>query len=132
MLILSVDSYLLEVKKLNTVKKLLKLRFLDNFLRQKGRNATKKIAMSLINLELLHLVQLNIILKWVHPFHWKQPPKPLYAVKISEKSDFQATYLKQKWRSATKTNEVTVKNLTWSYLAQLHIFWKLVHASHWK
>ena len=62
----SLDSYFLEVKTVKTVKtvkKLLKLRFLDYFLTQMGRNATKKIGMSLINLELLHLVQLHIIWK---------------------------------------------------------------------
>ena len=36
--------------------------------------------MSLINLELLHLVQLHIIWMWVHLFHWKQPLKPLYDI----------------------------------------------------
>ena len=59
----SLDSYFLEVKKIKTVKKILKLRFLDKFLRQKGINATKKTGMSLIHLELLHFVQLPIIRK---------------------------------------------------------------------
>ena len=44
---------------------------------KKGRNATKKIGMPLINLDLLQLVQLHMIWKWVQPFHWKQSPKPL-------------------------------------------------------
>ena len=42
-------------------------------------------------------------------------------------SIFKVFFLNQKRRSATKNNEMSLMNLTLLYLAQLHIFWKLVH-----
>ena len=42
MLIPSVDSYFLEVNQLKMVKKLLKLRFLDNFSRTEGEECGKE------------------------------------------------------------------------------------------
>ena len=92
------------------------------FLRQKRRNATNKIGVSLINLNLLPLAQLYITWMWVHPFHYKQPPKPL-KLKNSVNLDFQATFLKQKRRSATKKIGVSLIHLELLLLAQLYIIW---------
>ena len=91
-------------------------------------------------MELIQLVQLHIIWKWVHPLQWKQQPKEckqqggsvfdkfgimtpcsatynlevgapvsvkaaiIASLKVKKKTenlDFQATFLKQKQRSAT-------------------------------
>ena len=101
----SLDSYFLEVKKIKTVKKILKLRFLDNFFKGEGDKCDQEDWNSLIHLELLHLVQLPIIQKWKHPFHWKQPPKPLYEVKQLQKLWFLGFFLKQKRKSAIKKIE---------------------------
>ena len=78
MLFPCLDSYFLKLKKLKTV---LKLRFLDNFSKAEGKECNQKDWMSVITLKLLQLLQLHIICKWVHPFHSKQPPSPLYEVK---------------------------------------------------
>ena len=47
-------------------------------------------------------------------------------------SVLKAFFLKQKRRSAIERNEVSLINLTFLYLLQLYIFWKLVHVFDWK
>ena len=47
-------------------------------------------------------------------------------------SVLKAFFLKQKRRSAIEKNEVSLINLTFLYLLQLYIFWKLVHVFDWK
>ena len=62
--------------------------------------------MSLNNLELLYLVQLHIIWKWVHPFSLKAATEvSLRGKQTSENLDFQATFLEPKWKNATKKME---------------------------
>ena len=47
-----------------------------------------------------------------------------------ENLDFQATFLKQKRKSATKKVYLSLINLSLAYIVQLHISWKYVHAFH--
>ena len=88
-------------------KKIRKFRiFTDIFLKQKLSSATKKIGASLINLALLNVR--HIFWKWVHPFHWKQPPKLLLEVKRLWKFKF------LDYSSKAKTDKFHRKNLNFS------------------
>ena len=61
MFIPSLDSYFLEIKKLKTVKKTLEIKGFRLLFYGRSGGMRSKVRMPLINLELLHLVQLHII-----------------------------------------------------------------------
>ena len=52
--------------------------------------------------------------------------------KNSEKFRFIGCFPKQKRKSAIKKFEMFLINLASLYIVQLYIFWKSVHAFHWK
>ena len=114
-------KFLVEVKKFGKVS------FQVTFLNQKRRSATKKIGVCLIHLESLPLAELHIIWKQVHSFHSKQSKKFLLEVKNSENLGFQATFLTQKQRSASKKIGVSLIHLESLPLPQLYIILKWVH-----
>ena len=52
--------------------------------------------------------------------------------KSSENLDFSVAFLVQKRKSATKKFEIFFINLASLKVLELHVFWKSVHAFHWK
>ena len=100
MLIPSLDSYFWVVKKPKTLKKLLKLRFLDNFSGAEGEECDQEDWFGII-IPYWATYHLDV----VHPFHWKQPPKPLWKVKKLWKLWFSGYFSKAKTEKYDKKRE---------------------------
>ena len=124
----------LEVKKTWKFEKLLNLKFLDYFSKTKTEECDQEDWSVSNKFGIITPCTATYHIEVGAPASMKAATKASLRVKkISENLlDFHATFLKPKRRSDTNKIGVTVKNLAWFYLAQLHIFWMLVHAFHWK
>ena len=128
----SLDSYFLEVKKIKTVKKILKLRFLDNFFKGEGDKCDQEDWNVSDSFGIITPCSATYHPEVKAPISLKAATKASLRGKTTPKTLIFRLFSKAKTEKCDQKNRVTVTNLAWLYLAQRHIFQNLVNGFHWK